>query len=741
VRKLNNFSRDNIWSILVFATILSFSGLVLSVNVAYADQVIATISLGTWPTEFGVGVNPSTNMVYVAANGYTTTNGPVMVIDGNTNTVVAKIIVAPDTWGVGVNPNTNMIYVANSNSFKVSVIDGTTNRVVSTIPVGYWPTSIGVNPNTNMIYVANSGSNTTSVIDGTTNRVVSTIPVGKCPEGIGMNLNTNKIYVANYRSNTVSVIDGATNSVVSTIPVGNYPLDVGVNPNTNKIYVANDISNTVSVIDGATNSVVSTIPVGNYPQDIGVNPNTNKIYVVNDGTGSVSVINGTTNNVVSTILVGTDPLAIGVNPNTDRIYVANNEDQTISVIDGSSSPSGTTSQLKVNSMDSYGPLWGVQTEMYAENGTQIGAGNTPYTFTLNDNQTYTVHVENHYNYVFDHWYDTGSTNSNRTVSISSDDAIMAVYKTFPQPPRNLSATAVSLSQINISWTVPISNGGSPIIGYKIERSTNGSSTWSTIISDTNSTSTTYNDTGLDRHTGYSYRVSAMNSVGTSSSSNTATAVTYGIPTSPTNLSATAVSSSQINLAWNTPTSDGGSPITGYAIEHSTDSGSTWSTIVSNTENTTTAYSDTKLAYRTAYTYRVSAIDLDCRGPPSNTASDTTLSPVPSHPTNLFATAVSSSQINLSWTAPTDNGGFDITGYEIERSTDSGSTWSTLAVNTGSTGTTYSDTCLSANTTYMYRVSAINGMGTSSPSDTASATTPLLSVSGTNVGPVSAPSIH
>lgn len=96
----------------------------------------------------------------------------------------------------------------------------------------------------------------------------------------------------------------------------------------------------------------------------------------------------------------------------------------------------------------------------------------------------------------------------------------------------------------------------------------------------------------------------------------------------------------------------------------------------------------------------------------------------SPPTNLVANAVSNSQINLSWKAPSANtGDLLVTGYKIERSTDSGSTWSTIVPNTSSTSTTYSDTGLTANTTYSYRVSAINAVGTSSPSNTASATTP------------------
>src|SRR3989442_15455097 len=98
----------------------------------------------------------------------------------------------------------------------------------------------------------------------------------------------------------------------------------------------------------------------------------------------------------------------------------------------------------------------------------------------------------------------------------------------------------------------------------------------------------------------------------------------------------------------------------------------------------------------------------------------TLAAAPLSPAGLTAAASSSSQINLSWTTPSDNGGTPITGYKIERSTDSGSTWTVVVANTGSTTTTYSDTGLAHTTTYTYRVSAINSVGTSSPSNTSPA---------------------
>ncbi len=95
-------------------------------------------------------------------------------------------------------------------------------------------------------------------------------------------------------------------------------------------------------------------------------------------------------------------------------------------------------------------------------------------------------------------------------------------------------------------------------------------------------------------------------------------------------------------------------------------------------------------------------------------------PVPGKPTGLSATPSGSDRINLSWTAPADNGGSAVTGYRIEVSTD-GATWADLVADTGSTTTTHSHTGLSLGDTRHYRVSAINVNGTGPASDTAVAT--------------------
>jgi hypothetical protein len=92
--------------------------------------------------------------------------------------------------------------------------------------------------------------------------------------------------------------------------------------------------------------------------------------------------------------------------------------------------------------------------------------------------------------------------------------------------------------------------------------------------------------------------------------------------------------------------------------------------------------------------------------------------LPADPSSLTATATSSSQIDLSWT---DNA-TDESAYVVERSLDGSTDWSQLGSALPADSTTYSDTGLSASTTYHYRIKATNAIGDSGYSNTASATT-------------------
>ena len=99
--------------------------------------------------------------------------------------------------------------------------------------------------------------------------------------------------------------------------------------------------------------------------------------------------------------------------------------------------------------------------------------------------------------------------------------------------------------------------------------------------------------------------------------------------------------------------------------------------------------------------------------------------VPGAPTALSATAAGGTQINLSWTAPTDDGGSPISGYKIEVSPDGAADWTELVANTGNTDTTYAHIELVVGTSRYYRVSAINSAGVGGPSNIDDATTGVI----------------
>ena len=300
----------------------------------------------------------------------------------------------------------------------------------------------------------------------------------------------------------------------------------------------------------------------------------------------------------------------------------------------------------------------------------------------------------------------------------------------PAAPTSLTATADGSTTINLSWTAPTNTGGAAITGYQIESSPTGTGdSWTNLVDNTRLTTTTYAHIGLSGGTTVHYRVSAINSAGPGTASQTASATTaVTAPASPTSLTATADGSTTINLSWMAPTNTGGAPITGYQIESSpTGTGDMWTNLVDNTGLTTTMYAHTRLSAGTTVHYRVSAINSEGPGAASNSASATTSTPIvitaPDAPTSLTATADGSTTINLSWTAPTNTGGAAITGYQIESSpTGTGDSWTNLVDNTGLTTTMYAHTGLSAGTTVHYRVSAINSEGPGAASTPSSATT-------------------
>lgn len=189
------------------------------------------------------------------------------------------------------------------------------------------------------------------------------------------------------------------------------------------------------------------------------------------------------------------------------------------------------------------------------------------------------------------------------------------------------------------------------------------------------------------------------------------------PAAPSGLNASAVSSSQINLTW----ADNSVNESSFKIERCTGSGCSNFAQVGTAGANATSFNDTTVAATTTYVYRVRAANSSGDSDFSNTAQATTPAapPTPAAPSGLVATAISGTQINLSWT---DNSGNE-DGFRIERCTGSTCTNFVQIAQVAANVTSFPNTGLAKNTTYRYRVRAFNVAGNSAYSNIASATTP------------------
>ncbi len=307
--------------------------------------------------------------------------------------------------------------------------------------------------------------------------------------------------------------------------------------------------------------------------------------------------------------------------------------------------------------------------------------------------------------------------------------------TTPGAPQTLTAIAGN-AQVALSWSAPASNGGSAILDYQIYRGT--APDGETQIAGPAGTGTTYTDTTAVNGTLYYYRVSARNAVGFGPWGNEVSATPSSgatAPTAPLSLLATSGNAQNV-LTWNAPASNGGSAITGYKVYRGTSSGTEVLLAPSATFypadtlfpsdtapgglGTGTTYTDSTAVNGTNYCYKVSALNAVGESALSNEscATPSAGATLPSAPLGLAATP-SDSQVSLTWSAPSSDGGSAITAYRIYRSTTSGA--ETLLASPAGTGTAYTDSTAVNGTTYYYKVLAVNANGAGPLSSEASAT--------------------
>jgi len=310
-------------------TLLALLMLVSFVRAMDPLQVIDTITLDKEAK--CVAVNEETNQVYVGVE-----NG-LLIIDGETGTIVTEILPDTDIRGIAVNPQTNRIYAFDYGE-NIVVIDGTTNQQVGEIPErAYDSKDFAINPVTNLIYIQDGSAfrgeyDCLAVYSGENNTVVTRVNMPGSNvhpyyehTGVTVNPETNRIYATWTGDNSLHVIDGNTNSIINTVYLSRFSQRVSVNSCTNYIYIGG------AVLDGETFEEVDC----EYPGSLEVvDPVNNLLYTTHYDT--LYVLDGTTHGVLSSLeiewmhSVYSDNVA--VNCKTGRGYVLINHEQQIVVI-------------------------------------------------------------------------------------------------------------------------------------------------------------------------------------------------------------------------------------------------------------------------------------------------------------------------------------------------------------------------------------------------------------------------
>ncbi|MFQ5907792.1 MAG: fibronectin type III domain-containing protein [Thermoplasmata archaeon] len=213
-----------------------------------------------------------------------------------------------------------------------------------------------------------------------------------------------------------------------------------------------------------------------------------------------------------------------------------------------------------------------------------------------------------------YYYQVSAVNGFGEGPRSNEDSATPTAPTAPSPPRNLVATA-GVGQVGLMWLAPLSDGGSPITNYRVFRDT---APGAAIFFANTGTSLSYTDTAVMAGTTYYYQVRANNTIGESPASNEDSATptaTVTVPSAPQNLVATT-GVGQVDLTWDAPFSDGGSPITNYRVFRGTAPGTA---VFLADAGSSLSYADTAVTTGQTYYYQVSAENAVGEGPSSSEA--------------------------------------------------------------------------------------------------------------------------
>jgi dienelactone hydrolase len=293
----------------------------------------------------------------------------------------------------------------------------------------------------------------------------------------------------------------------------------------------------------------------------------------------------------------------------------------------------------------------------------------------------------------------------------------------PDPPGDLVGTAGNAS-VALSWLPPRIPGSAPVTGYVVEQTTDasGSSGWvpaqgtcaAALTEARTERSCTAGDLAND--TAYRFRVRASNVWGPSNpSALSAVMVPVGVPSAPTGTSA-ELDGSRVTITWTAPETGDTAPITGYRVEQTTEATGTsgWAGAFggcappqTEARTATTCVID-GLSSGFGYRFRVLGINATGIGLASESSARVVLATLPGQPRTVRS-ANGASGMTVTWTAPSSDGGLDITRYTVTSNLEGRQcTWTE-----GPLACTFSG--LTRGQSYRFAVTATNALGTGATS--------------------------
>ena len=635
-------------------------------KVDLATGAVTDINAGAKPSS--LAIDPATNAFVIVANESTASYSRILLSNNSvTNHPLAS---GSDPYFVVIDAAGTYAYFAERSAKRIEKVRLSDNTVVGSLTLTSEPSALAITPDGASLYAASYAGGIVSKVSTSAMTLIDTFTVALFPVNIAATPDGSEILLTHATITRFTRINVGTGTVQQiAITASGRPLSLSVDPYSNFAYVGSYAQNPVKVnlrtgtatafvpYTGSVSPELTAIAFPTSGVDVAkyayvANFNGSKIAKISISPYAPTPVTGTRGNALVN-LSWTEPTYPGADPITDYTieYSTNNSTwiafphtaSTATSLAVTGLTNGTPHYFRVAAVSAagtglYANLVGTLTPATVP-GAPTSVSATPASGQLALN--WIAPASNGGEAITDYLVETSTDNANwtavshtpttattivvtgltdgtpyyyRVAAINvvgtgafgdGGPATPAVAATAPSAPTGVGAVPAT-GQLTINWTVPTSDGGSPLSDYLVEYSIDNTN-W-TVVAHTPSTATSLVATGLTDGTPYFLRVAAINAIGTSS---------YGIggpatpapvltePGAPTEIRGIP-GNTQLAISWTAPASDGGSAITDYLVEISTDN-TNW-VVVPHTASTATSLIATGLINGTPYYIRAAAIN-------------------------------------------------------------------------------------------------------------------------------------